>query len=144
MLFTRRSALAALAAIPLVAPAGRAASGDAVPGGLALIMFEQQGCPYCAAWNRQIAPAYPKTDEGKAAPLYRRDIHKPIPAGMILVTPPQFTPTFVLLDDGREVGRIQGYAGEDFFWPMLDQLLAKARKSSARDMSSRVAAPPKA
>ncbi|KDB02970.1 regulatory protein SoxS [Defluviimonas sp. 20V17] len=98
-----------------------------------MVMFEQQGCPYCAAWNRDVGPTYSKTKEGQAAPLYRRDIHDPIPSGMKLTSPPQFTPTFVLLEDGTEVGRIQGYPGADFFWALLDGLLKKTK-----------AAPPKA
>ncbi len=135
MLFTRRSFLTALAAAPALAGlSGVAAkaqsaqtSASQVPKGLALVMFEQPGCPYCAAWNRDVAPTYPKTDEGRAAPLYRRNIHDPIPAGMKLTVPPQFTPTFVLLENGQEVGRIQGYPGADFFWALLDELLKKAK-----------------
>lgn len=136
MLFTRRTLLASLTAAPaaLALPGNLwAAAGSDVPKGLALMMFQQDGCPYCAAWNRDVAPAYAKTDEGHAAPLYRRDIHLPIPAGMHLVSPPQFTPTFVLLENGREVGRIEGYASADFFWARLDSLLAgtKSDKGSA-------------
>ncbi|MGB7319716.1 MAG: thioredoxin family protein, partial [Planktotalea sp.] len=47
-----------------------------------LIMVEQKGCHYCEAWMDEIAPAYPKTDEGKFAPLLRRDIHDGAPDGM--------------------------------------------------------------
>jgi hypothetical protein len=27
--------------------------------------------------------------------------------------------------EGREIGRIVGFPGEDFFWPMLAQMLGK-------------------
>jgi hypothetical protein len=37
--------------------------------------------------------------------------------------PTRFTPTFVLVADGREVGRITGYPGEDFFWGLLQRLI---------------------
>jgi hypothetical protein len=37
-----------------------------------------------------------------------------------------FTPTFVLVEDGTEAGRIEGYPGEDFFWPLLAKLIAQA------------------
>lgn len=93
---------------------------------LRLIMFEQGGCPWCARWNTDIAPIYPKTTEGAEAPLTRMDIHAPLPADMKLTRAPQFTPTFVLLQDGTEIGRIEGYPGQDFFWGLLDGLLAKA------------------
>ncbi|GKY90232.1 hypothetical protein [Sinisalibacter aestuarii] len=93
---------------------------------LTLVMVEQPGCVWCARWNAEIAPAYPKTAEGAAAPLTRIDLHEPVPEHMSFTRPAQFTPTFVLLADGAEVGRIEGYPGDDFFWPMLGQLLARA------------------
>ena len=92
-----------------------------------LMMFEQAGCSYCAAWNAEVAPEYPKTDEGKAAPLWRQDLRADLPEGVMLISPPVFTPTFVLLQDGQEVGRIEGYPGEDFFWPLLAQMIAQTK-----------------
>lgn len=136
MLLARRSFLTVLLAAPLLGGTlGRARAvgtgANAVPQGLALVMFEQDGCPWCAKWNNDVAPGYAQSDEGRAAPLVRRDIHDPIPPGMTLASPPQFTPTFVLIKDGRELGRIQGYPGSDFFWAMLDELLAKAGTNPA-------------
>lgn len=95
-------------------------------GERALIMFERDGCSYCKRWNEQIGPAYPKTAEGQAAPLLRLDIKDQLPPGVTLTgAPPVFTPTFVLTDDGTEVGRIEGYAGDEFFWVMLAQMLVR-------------------
>lgn len=34
-----------------------------------------------------------------------------------------FTPTFILVEDGNERARLEGYPGEDFFWPLLSRLL---------------------
>ncbi|MCA8880822.1 MAG: hypothetical protein KDA73_12900 [Rhodobacteraceae bacterium] len=90
---------------------------------LRLAMFQQAGCAYCRQWDREIAEIYPKTSEGRAAPLMRLDIRAPLPDGITLDRKPQFTPTFVLLDDGHEIGRIEGYPGEDFFWGLLGGLL---------------------
>ena len=36
-----------------------------------------------------------------------------------------YTPTFLLMSDSREIGRIEGYPGEDFFWALLNQILDK-------------------
>lgn len=88
-----------------------------------LMMVEQAGCTYCAAWNAEVAPEYPNTAEGKAAPLLRQDLRAPMPEGVTLTSPPVFTPTFILLHDGTEIGRIEGYPSEDFFWPLLANLL---------------------
>ncbi|MCR8726207.1 hypothetical protein NUW50_18010 [Frigidibacter sp. SLM-1] len=96
---------------------------------LRLLMFERPGCIYCAKWDRTIAPVYPKTTEGQAAPLTRLQISEPLPEGITLTRAhPVFTPTFVLLRDGVEQGRIEGYPGEDFFWGLLDQMLEAARQ----------------
>ncbi|TJZ89953.1 hypothetical protein FA743_17000 [Paracoccus gahaiensis] len=92
-----------------------------------LLMFERDGCSYCRQWNEEIGPAYPKTAEGRAAPLQRLDINAPLPQGVTLTArPPVFTPTFVLLSGGTEVGRIEGYAGDEFFWVFLERLLHDA------------------
>jgi hypothetical protein len=102
------------------------ASTEARAAELTLVMVEQTGCKWCAAWNAEIGPAYPNTPEGAAAPLMRIDLHEPVPDGLSLARPAQFTPTFVLVADGAEIGRIEGYPGDIFFWPMLDELLARA------------------
>lgn len=91
-----------------------------------LIMAEEIGCVWCAMWDREIAPIYPKTAEGQAAPLHRIDIHDQPPEGVTLASRIVFTPTFILVEDGAEVARIEGYPGEDFFWGLLGQMLKKA------------------
>lgn len=91
---------------------------------LRLLMFEQQGCPYCRKWHNQLGDIYPKTTEGAVAPLRSVNLRKPVPDDITLTGgKPQFTPTFVLVRDGVELGRITGYPGEDFFWGLLDKLL---------------------
>lgn len=105
---------------------GLGLAGGARAADLRLLMFEQPGCQYCAQWDADVAPEYPLTDEGRAAPLERMQLRAPLAEGITLVAPPMFTPTFVLLRDGREVDRIEGYPGEDFFWGLLGQMIAKA------------------
>lgn len=110
---TRRAALAALAAL-IIGPAAEAAD---------LIMVEEAGCMWCARWNREISEIYPKTPEGRAAPLRRIDLHGPRPSDVTFKGALAFTPTFVLVEDGVELGRIEGYPGEDFFWGLLGKML---------------------
>src|SRR3954470_10975218 len=80
-----------------------------------LVVFEQKGCVWCQKFDREIAPAYDKTAEGKRAPLHRVDIAQPVPSNLAFITRERFTPVFVLIDNGREVGRIRGYPGDVFF-----------------------------
>ncbi|WP_095588962.1 thioredoxin family protein [Actibacterium ureilyticum] len=90
---------------------------------LTLLMVEQRGCAYCRMWDNEIAPIYPKTAEGKVAPLRRMDLNAAQPADVTLNSRPAFTPTFVLLRDGVEIDRLEGYPGEDFFWGLLARML---------------------
>lgn len=87
-----------------------------------LVMVEQHGCHWCAQWNAEIAPIYPKTDEGARAPLRRVQI-RDLPEDIEFTSRPVFTPTFVLVHEGRELGRLEGYAGDEFFWFTLEKLL---------------------
>ena len=94
-----------------------------------LVMFEEEGCPWCAAFRREVLPIYGNTKEGRIAPLRRVDIMKARPDDLKHVKGIIYSPTFVLLDDeGREVGRIEGYPGFDTFWERLDVLLQKLKK----------------
>jgi len=92
-----------------------------------LVMVEEHGCVWCARWNEELGDIYPKTAEGKAAPLTRIDIHDARPDGMTFARSLHFTPTFVLMIDGVETSRIEGYPGEDFFWGLLGQMLMRAK-----------------
>src|SRR5580704_9476221 len=88
-----------------------------------LIMFEQKGCVWCAQFNREIAPVYAKTAEGRRAPLRRVDIGTAIPADLAFIRRERFTPVFVLVDNGREFGRIRGYPGDAFFYGLLANMI---------------------
>lgn len=90
-----------------------------------LVMVEERGCAYCAAWNAEVGLIYGKTAEGRFAPLRRVEISDAALLDQLtLVSRPVFTPTFILVDDGRELGRIEGYPGDAFFWGLLGGLLA--------------------
>lgn len=111
-------------------------AGVATQAGAAeLVMFETPACPWCAAWDREIGAIYEKTEEGRRAPLRRIDMSAPRPEGLEQVKGVTYSPTFVLMAEGAEVGRIVGYPGEDFFWPMLQGLLAKLAEASNGDLA---------
>lgn len=93
-------------------------------------MFEAAGCPYCARWNREIARIYPKTEEGSRAPLRRVDIAAPRPADLAGIANIVYTPTFVLIENGKEIGRIVGYGGDEIFWSLLAELFAKLDRAT--------------
>ena len=111
----------------LIAGSGTAIATEAPKGiaGVSLLMLEEDGCPWCERWDEEIGAAYGKTREGRCAPLRRVDIHNRLPTDLKWLTTGNYTPTFVLIENGRELGRIRGYPGEEFFYPLLNQLLAR-------------------
>lgn len=115
-LATRR--VLAAAAFALVSAVATAQAAE-------LVMFERSGCPWCARWDAEVAPAYAKTAEGKRAPLRRHSLDNGQPTDIALERPVRYTPTFVLVDGGREVGRITGYIDNGMFWGTLMPMIAK-------------------
>jgi hypothetical protein len=97
-----------------------------------LVMFEEPGCTWCQRWDAEVAPAYPFSAQGRMAPLRRVQIRDQATAGVSLERPVIGTPTFVLADEGREVGRIVGYPGPAYFYNQLDRLLERLPKDGDR------------
>jgi thioredoxin-related protein len=96
-----------------------------------LVMIERPGCVWCARFDAEIAPAYPKTEEGRRAPLRRVDMTQQWPADLEGIASEHFTPSFILIEDGQEIGRIRGYPGSEFFWYLLGDILAKLEAPTA-------------
>lgn len=92
-----------------------------------LLMFDDPGCGYCHQWHREVGAAYRNSPEGRLAPLRVVQVRAGRPEGVTLASPVRATPTFVLVQDGREVGRLTGYGGADFFWGQLDPLMKKLK-----------------
>jgi hypothetical protein len=86
-----------------------------------LAMFERDGCIWCVRWHNDIGGIYDRTPEGLSAPLRRINVRDE--PGFALEQPVIFTPTFVVVENGREIGRITGYPGQDAFWGLLSKLL---------------------
>ncbi len=120
---------AGLSALPVFAEERAQVAADAVDWRaqpVRLMMIEQAGCIYCAAWDREIGPGFPKSSEGRAAPLLRVNIDGPWPDGIVLDRRPTITPTFILLRDGIELARLEGYPGDEYFYPLIDEMLSDA------------------
>jgi hypothetical protein len=123
------SALRAFCALCIVVMLAQAAAAAE------LVMYRRDGCPWCAKFDRELGPIYPKTEFNKRAPLrlinldHDRDL--PITHGAI-----RYTPTFVLVENSKEVGRIEGYPGEDFFWPRLSNLLETLKETGGAPAAS--------
>lgn len=109
----------------LAPAASRAAPDrDSLPGtGFELIAFEAPGCNYCPIFRRDVVPSYAATRAGKAAPLRFIDVNDRAADQLQLSGPVTMVPTVVLVRDGVEIGRINGYFGRENMHRMLDTLL---------------------
>jgi thioredoxin-related protein len=118
----RSGLLAGLAVLTLaILPAGTLHAAE-------LVMFERDGCIWCLRWNREIGSTYERTEEGRHLPLRRVNVSQP--SGIALAEPVRYTPTFVVSEGGREVGRITGYISEESFWGLLGKLIPAKPKPS--------------
>ncbi len=90
-----------------------------------LVMFERDGCAWCQRWDREIGPVYDKTAEARLLPLRRVNTDSQGAGSIALASPVRYTPTFVVVDHGREVGRITGYINDDAFWGLLSALTTR-------------------
>lgn len=131
LLLRLRPVLALLIALVLaIGPASLRA--EPVGSGLQLLMVEDRGCAACRQWRADVLPGYAAHPQGRAAPLLIVDIDGPWPNGLALARRPQITPSFILLRNGQEVSRVEGYAGQAHFWPVLAEMLHGADLHSLR------------
>lgn len=115
--------LLVLAALVSSRAAPMAAPTDLRTARAVLVMVHDPGCPYCARWEAEVGRSYIRSEEGKFAPLAKRVRGHPDIQNLKKVV---YSPTFVMLAYGAEVGRIIGYQGSDLFWMELEPLVAKA------------------
>lgn len=92
-----------------------------------LLMIESDDCPYCRKFDREIADIYPKTSEGRRAPLFRHRLGDKLPNkyASIDISSSTMTPTFILIENKKEVDRLVGYNSDEFFWFLLNDLFTK-------------------
>lgn len=91
-----------------------------------LIMVDARACTYCQKFAREMDDVYAASPAGMSAPIRRVSPFKRWPADLAGVRPAPYTPVFILVDGGREVGRFAGYKSPEWFWSKLNPLLAQA------------------
>ena len=106
---------------------GREGPWDVTKGTL-LLMVEDRGCPYCLRFDAEARDSYINSAEGRLAPLVRRRRGDGSIAFLQRVV---YSPTFVLLVEGREVGRAVGYQGAELFWMEIARLMREAGLQTA-------------
>jgi hypothetical protein len=90
-----------------------------------LIVIDQADCLASVRFRREIVPQYSGKNIDSVASMKRVTVHRRWPKELSGIKPPRYTPYFILVEDGAEVGRFGGYSRPAAFWRKLDRLLAK-------------------
>ncbi len=93
---------------------------------LELIVMEAPGCTYCDIFRRDVLPSYQASERAKDVPIRFLDINDASPEELGLNSPVDIVPTFVVLKDHKEVGRIPGYVGPEYFFHSINHLISSA------------------
>ena len=111
--------------------AGLLSAARPAQAGAELLYFFSHGCEYCEQWDEEVGIVYGKTTDAKILPLRRINADN-IPPDLAHFNNVHFTPTFIAIKDGREIGRLIGYMGADFFWQYLAPIVKKAETMMVR------------
>ena len=90
-----------------------------------LIMVTSDYCPSCQAWELDVGKVYDKSPYATTLPLTRVEIGSKMPRGVTFQKPVVGTPTFLIIHNGQEIGRQNGYIDAEMFWWWLSEYTAK-------------------
>lgn len=93
---------------------------------LQLLVMEAPGCIYCSIFRRDVLPSYQTSERGKDMPVRFVDVNDVDKTGVTLESPIDILPTFVIVRDNKEVGRIPGYMGPENFFHSINYLLSSS------------------
>ena len=93
--------------------------------GTRLVMVTSDYCPFCQAWERDVGVVYDKSPYAPSLPLTRVEMGSAMPEGVSLQAPVVGTPTFLIIQDGREIDRQRGYDDAEMFWWWLSEHAAE-------------------
>ena len=88
-----------------------------------LVLITSDHCPFCQAWERDVGHIYDSTPYAQHATLRRIDFTE------IAFVLPKLndafvgTPTFLIFENGAEIGRIEGYQSSEMFFLALSEYI---------------------
>lgn len=95
----------------------------AAPATMELVVMEAPGCTYCTLFRRDVLPSYAASERAKDVPIRFVDVNDESAEQLGLDSPIDMVPTFVVLKNNHEVGRIPGYVGPEFFFHSINHLI---------------------
>ena len=129
-MINRLGRLAALRAVAAFAAASLAHLIPTAANAAELVMFDGKWCGRCKQFLAEVGPVYHTTPPGKAMPL-RVIEHPQTKPWFRMNAPIEGTPTFVLVDNGAERGRIVGYTTREAFIQQAYGLMAVLQRAPA-------------
>ena len=82
-------------------------------------------CSYCQAWELDVGAVYDKSPYAPTLPLTRVDIGSKKLGDVTFQKPVVGTPTFLIIHNGQEIDRQNGYIGAEMFWWWLSEYAAE-------------------
>lgn len=90
-----------------------------------LVVVEVKNCAYCRVFRRDLLPAYAASTKARDVPIRFLEVEEVSKAGIALRGPINIVPTVLVLEQGREIGRIPGLTGQDTFFRAIDYILGR-------------------
>ena len=93
---------------------------------LELLMFHSKYCGYCIAFMKEVAVDYEYRDmplviiDAYNQPDWFKEAYKEN-----RIKPIRGTPTFIIWNGRKELGRLVGYSGKEWFYTNLDSIFKK-------------------
>ena len=98
----------------------------AINGNVELIVVEAPGCTFCTVFRRDVLPSYQASERARSVPVRFIDVNDLAVAQLGLGSPINIVPTFVVIKNNKEIGRIPGYVGPENFYHTINYLLSTA------------------
>jgi len=112
ILFAVTLAVGLVFATATLAPAARDISPVSTQPTAELVMFEVAGCYVCEAMRQRNLPAIQASAAGRGLTIRVVDLNAPVAETFKLAGPITLLPTLVMIEDGRELARLEGYFGQ--------------------------------
>jgi hypothetical protein len=98
---------------------------NARPSIVELLVVEAEGCSYCPILRRDVEPVYLASPSAQRAKMRFADINVVEGSALVLDSPIYIVPTVLVLQDGKETGRLSGYLGVEDFMRGVSHLLGR-------------------
>ncbi len=92
-----------------------------------LVMIESKSCHVCKQFHREVGPDYNASKGASIFPLRMIDIDD----GKIdisLQRPVTMTPTFIFVEKGKEIARVVGFPGREYFFKLVNGAAEEIKK----------------